>query len=202
MNNKTIALLIALVLAAAPACLRAQSTQTEEQSLADAARENQKKKAAHAKIVITDENLNVRKGPIPSIQIKGTDNSDEILDAIWTFRAAHTPQETEETVRGWFNEYDNRLSLAIQEVIRFVQVHGIENTNPGPLQPGEDPRRTKEQVLAEYRSVVGDAYAYNENVVVITRVQQTFERVRAGLRLKGMKYDWMKIRFANGNGSW
>ena len=192
--------ILAFAVAVLSPCLEAQDNNGGK-SLAEAARENQLRKVPRATKVYTDENMEAQKGPIPNLQLKGADNSEEIINAIVHYRSTHTSQETEELVRGWYSDNDNRMDLAIRDNQRMNEVHGIRNTNM-PTDLPADGDKLKDRAVAEYRAVVSDAYVYKENEILITRIQQAFERVRGALRLKGMKYDWMKIRFANGNGSY
>jgi hypothetical protein len=198
--------LLALSLAPATLVARAQS-QPPEKSVAELARESREKREAQQKngtrtrAVITDENLVTRKGPIPAIQIAGADNSEDILAAIADFRATHTPRETEDAIRAWYEDHDRQLVLAIEENSRLEQVRGQGGHNDS-FQSSGDYRQDRERQMLVYRNIAGDVSAYRENGLLIARIQQAFGRVRAGLRLKGITYDWMKIRFANGNGSW
>jgi hypothetical protein len=92
-----------------------RDSSNQSQSLADIARETQKNKTAHAKPAFTDEDMEVKKGPLPRLNLEDTDNSDEIIAAIAAFKAKHNEHETEQAVRTWYDEYDELLAVAVRE---------------------------------------------------------------------------------------
>ncbi len=89
------------------------------QSLADAAKDAKKNKTAHAAKAITDEDMDSRKGPLPRLNMEGTENSDEIIQAISEFKAKHNERETEQALHDWYNEYDTMLATAIRETTSY-----------------------------------------------------------------------------------
>ncbi len=59
-------------------------------SLGEIAKEARKDKPAHAKTVITDENLDVKRGPLPKLNLEGPENFDAIVQAIGDYKAKHS----------------------------------------------------------------------------------------------------------------
>lgn len=186
---------IALLLSLLPLAVHAQDS---EPSLAEAAR-----KAAgpsKARIVIDDETLRVSRGPIPDMNIEGVDNSDEIIKAIDTFRRSHTASETEQAIRSWYDHHDALFQHALDENsdIRTRRQDRAADLQRYP----DDWKRLQERRSTELHSELQDQRSMQKNGLLMARIQQTFQRVRNGIQGFGLKYDWMKIRFGNGNGSW
>jgi len=71
---------------------------SSDDSIAAAARSSKNQKA-HAKKVFSDEDMEAWSGPLPRLKMEGTENSDEIMAAITTYRAKHTAEQTERVVR-------------------------------------------------------------------------------------------------------
>src|SRR5579863_8996041 len=116
-----VALLLALsalsLAQSAPAASSSQSSAAADQtssdtsnSLAAAARKAKATNHAHAKKVFTDDDMEAQAGPFPRMKMDGAGNDDEILSAISKYKLTHTPQQTEEAVRSWFDRYDQELA--------------------------------------------------------------------------------------------
>jgi hypothetical protein len=168
-------------------------------SLVDAARKARDSKAK-SKVVITDENLNSDRGPLPDINIEGVDNSDDIVKAIDQYRRTHTLAETEHVIRDWYNRYDLLFqhAFAENEELRLrAQDRSVE-----PHEYSDDYVKYREQRSSEIHSQLQDSRTTQKNGLLMARLQQTLQKVRSAIFPFGLKYDWMKIRFGNGNGSW
>ncbi len=187
--------LLAFILVIACSALMAQEG---EPSLADAARKKSDGKPK-AKVVITEDNLPAH-GPLPSMNLEGVDNSDDVLKAIDDYRKSHTAIETEQVVRDWYDEYDTLFVKAFTENEEIKS--RAQDQSYTPHQYPDDARKYQEQRMAEVHSAIQDQRLVLKNNLLIARIQQTFQKVRSGLQLRSVKYEWMKIRFGNGNGSW
>lgn len=67
-------------------------------ALGDIVKKSKQAGAPKAKVVVNDDNLTSRPGPISAISLEGVDNSDETIRVIHEFKKTHTPAETEETM--------------------------------------------------------------------------------------------------------
>lgn len=130
------------------------------------------------------------------------DNSDEIVQAIGDLKSRHTPEETENIVHDWYDEYDQMLITAIRENNttakrrQFTNYSGYWFCQTDPNYQNCVARR-----MAEMRGAHNDQEDISDNSKVISQVQQTFMRVRSGMMRLGLTYSWFKIRNANGFGS-
>ena len=90
--RKPLLALLLILLFARP--LFGQTTDNSATPLGDVAKKNDvakkdKDASAKAKHVFTDDDMSLRKSPIPSITLQGVENTEEILNAIHDFRASH-----------------------------------------------------------------------------------------------------------------
>ena len=179
-----------------------RDSQSQGQSLADIAKEAKKNKTAHAKKEITDDDVESKKGPLPRLNMEGTDNSDEIIHAIGDFKAKHDDQKTEQAVRDWYDEYDEMLASAIRENIEMraqresTSYHGYEL-----CEQGVSYKQCQERRQTEIRGNRHDQFVMRDNGMVAGRIQQAFMKIRTGISRYSLHYDWFKVRNANGNGS-
>jgi hypothetical protein len=70
-----------------------------------------------------------RSGPLPRLKMEGTENSDEIIEAIKTYRAKYTAEQTEQAVRIWYERYDEVLAAAIQNNIETRVLRDANTSN-------------------------------------------------------------------------
>jgi hypothetical protein len=174
------------------------SAQEPAPSLADAAKKSSG--TTRAKLVIDDDNLRVTRGPIPDMNIEGVDNSDEIIKAIDTFRRSHSASETEQTIRSWYDRYDLLFQHAFDE---NTEIKARRQDRAADLQKyPDDWKKLQERRSTEIHSELQDQRSVQKNGLLMARIQQTVQRVRTAMQGYGLKYEWMKIRFGNGNGSW
>jgi hypothetical protein len=187
--------LFAFILVIACSALIAQEA---EPSLADAAKKKGDGKPK-SKVVITEENLPAH-GPLPSMNLEGVDNSDEVLKSIDQYRQTHTTAEIEQIVRDWYDEY---YTLFVKAFTDSEEIKSrAQDRSYTPRRYSDDAGKYQEQRLAEVHSAVQDQRLVTKNNLLMARIQQSFQKVRNGLQARSIKYDWMKIRFGNGNGSW
>ncbi|MGZ4813809.1 MAG: hypothetical protein ACXVZV_00265 [Terriglobales bacterium] len=195
-----IAYILVLVLAGCMVSL----AQDDSASVADAARKIHPN-AGKAKTVITEENINSARGPVPDINIDGVDNSDEIIKTICAYRKNHTPEETELVVRGWYDRYDMMFQKALDEnnAIKSRVQDRVGHPPTLTYRDDEDAYRRYEEIRRDQAlSDLQDQRKVQKNGLLEARIQQTLQKVRNGISSAGMRYEWMKIRFGNGNGSW
>ena len=179
--------------------LLAQSAE-QPKSLAEVARESKKVRKDQAKIVLNDDAPPFPKQLIPEIFWDGMDNSDDILKAIFDYRAGHNAQETEGLVRIWFDKHDAMLVNAIEQSKRIEQRE--RDRQNGYLSRDVQFRNQQEYMEAQRLEIISrrdDLKQKQENGFLLARIQQTFSKVRNTLATRGMKYDWFKIRCGNGN---
>jgi hypothetical protein len=94
-------------------------TQEPPKSLGEIAKEAKKKKTAQAKTVITDENLEVKRGPLPKLNLEGPENFEAIVLAIGDYKSKHNAEETEQVLHDWYSEYDSMLATTFRENIEL-----------------------------------------------------------------------------------
>jgi hypothetical protein len=86
-----------------------ESTANQDKSIATVAREGKANKARAAK-VFNDDDMEVHKSPLPVLNLEGDDNTDLILQAIAKYKESHKPEQTEQVIHDWYDEYDAMLA--------------------------------------------------------------------------------------------
>lgn len=176
--------------------------QDSEKSLADTAREARKTKAVHAKKQITDDDVVTKRSPLPSLNLDGDDNSEEVILAIGDFEAKHTPEETEQAVHDWYDQYDSMLTNAARENVKTGQRRAATTYDAYlACQDSSDYQACAARQRAENRGAHDDQTDMRNNGAVIGRIQQSFMKIRGGIVRYKLQYSWFKIRNGNGNGS-
>lgn len=89
--------------------------ETNSSPLAAAARNAKVQKAAKAKKVFTDEDMEATAGPLPRLKMDGAENADDVVAAIAKYKTTHTPEQTEAAIHIWYDRYDDMLQAAIRE---------------------------------------------------------------------------------------
>jgi hypothetical protein len=192
----------------APAASSSQSSAAADQtssdtsnSLAAAARKAKATVPAHAKKVFTDDDMEAQAGPFPRMKMDGADNDDEILAAISKYKLTHTPQQTEEAVRSWFDRYDQELAAAMKSTSDTVSLRNANLTNGYQLcqqvQDYEDYAHCQSRQMAEQRGAQHDRNEITNNNNVVMRIQHSFTKIRMSLNQSGLRYDWFKVRNVN-----
>jgi len=166
--------------------------------LAAAARSAKAQKATHAKKVFTDEDMEATAGPLPRLKMDGAENADEVAAAISKYKTTHTPEQTEQAVRIWYDRYDEMLAAAIQENQDMTSLRNANVSNGYELcQQSQDYQQCQNRQMAEQRGARSDQLEMAKNNALIVRVQHSFMKVRNGLQMNGLHYDWFKIRTTN-----
>jgi hypothetical protein len=193
----------------APAASQSQSANksTEAQSsdsvasdtsIAAAARSAKAQKAAKAKKVITDEDMEAFAGPLPRLKMDGPENADEVVSAISRYKLTHTPEQTEQVIHIWYDRYDDMLAAAIQENIDLQTLRNANMSNGYEIcQASQDYQKCQSRQMAEYRGARSDQNVMMRNNNLEVRVQHAFMKVRNGLWMNNLRYDWFKIRTTN-----
>jgi len=182
-------------------------------SLGDVAKKNKDTSKIKAKRVFTDEEAPLRSNPIPEVALEGTENAQEILNTIHEFKRTHDAAEVERVVHEWFDEQSEVLAAAIDANNKLAQHNrlkmeaaqdGYAYGNPYGNNFDGDYKKLQQRQLSEMWAQRIDARTNQDNYLIITRIQQTFFRVRCDVILgRGkMAYDWFRIRNANGIGTY
>jgi len=185
---------IALLLLGSACLIQAQTGP----ALGDVARDTKKNKKEQAKLVLTDDVPPAPPPAIPDISSEGPDNSDQIIKAIETYRNSHNPQETEATIRNWYEKHDAMASAALNENRRIEQRerdrqlgYSVSDAHPRTQEESQEARQVD---LISRRE---DLRHKQENALLSSHIQQSFIRARAWLASKNVKYEWFKIRCGN-----
>ncbi len=167
-----------------------------------AAARTSKKPAAHAKRIIDDDDLALHQSPIPRLNLDGTDNTSEIINAIRKYKESHTPQQTEQTVHDWFDETNDVLIATLRETsaLRELRESNINNSND-LCQDSGDWEQCQKLRVADARGARRDQNSIRNDGFVTGRIQQAFMKIRNDMTTRGLRYDWFKIQNANGVGS-
>ncbi|MGP0017458.1 MAG: hypothetical protein ACLPHP_02720 [Candidatus Sulfotelmatobacter sp.] len=176
-----------------------QSSSSSEAPIAAAARDAKAQKAARAKKVFTDEDMEATAGPLPRLKMDGPENGDDVAAAIAKYKADHTPEQTENAVHIWYDRYDDMLAAAIQTNIDVTVLRQTNYNNGYELcQQSQDYQQCNNRQMAELRGARNDQVELTKNNNLEVRIQHAFMKVRNGLMMNGLRYDWFKIRTTNG----
>jgi hypothetical protein len=182
---------------AAPQDSASQSS-PDSSSLATAAKSAKVQKAAHAKKVFTDDDMEETRGPLPLLKMDGAENADDVVAAIAKYKIDHTPEQTEEAVHIWYDRYDQILSAAIQENQDMQTLRNANVSNGNALcQESQDYQQCANQQMAEARGAQSDQQEFAKNNGLTVRIQHSFMKVRNGLNMNNLHYTWFKIRTTN-----
>ena len=137
-------------------------------------------------------------GPLPSLKMEGAENADDVVAAITAFKSTHTPEQTEQAVRIWYERYDQILEAAIQENQDVTTLHNANLTNGYALcQESQDYQQCQSRQVAEQRGAQSDSQQIMKNNNLSVRIQHSFMKVRNGLMMNNLQYKWFKIRTTN-----
>jgi hypothetical protein len=166
--------------------------------LAAAAKNTKLQKAGHSKKVFTDEDMEATAGPLPRLKMDGAENADDVVAAISKYKETHTPTQTEEAVHVWYDRYDQILAAAIQQNLDVKTLRDANVSNGYELcQESRDYQQCQNRQLAEQRGARSDQLEYMKNNNLTVRIQHAFMKVRNGLQVNNLRYDWFKIRTTN-----
>jgi hypothetical protein len=178
-----------------------QSSSDTGSSLGAAARKSKAQNTTHAKKVFTDEDMELQAGPLPRLKMDGAENADDVTAAIAKYKVTHTPQETEDVVRAWYDRYDSELAAAIQANLDTTSLRAANMNNGNELcqqnQDYEDYQHCLSRQRAEQRGAQHDRTEISNNTNVVVRIQHSFMKIRIGLTQNGLRYDWFKVRTTN-----
>jgi hypothetical protein len=178
-----------------------QSSSDTGSSLGAAARKAKTQNTTHAKKVFTDEDMELQAGPLPRLKMDGAENADDVTAAIAKYKVTHTPQETEDVVRAWYDRYDSELAAAIQANLDTTSLRAANMNNGYELcqqnQDYEDYQHCLNRQRAEQRGAQHDRTEISNNTNVVIRIQHSFMKIRVGLTQNGLRYDWFKVRTSN-----
>ena len=130
------------------------------QPLGDVAKKNDTAKKENAgtkaKRVFTDDDMSVRKSPIPSIALQGADNTEEVVASIHDFRAKHNAEDTENTLHEWFDAQAEVLTAAIDANVRMQkhnQMRWESVQDRGPyIYDGDNAKLNERQITERFFS--------------------------------------------------
>jgi hypothetical protein len=192
-----IAILFAVPLGAAGQQGIKSGDDQSSKSLGEIAKEAKKNKTPAAKKVITDDDIAPQRGPLPALKFDEDDNTDDIVDAMSAYRHSHTPEESEQLIHDWFDDYDSILRAALKSQSQSAGIQqSMSNYNYRVCQDS----RNYQQCIARGRGEMGTAPMYPpmDNFVTVMRIQNAFHKVRDSLMRDNIRYKWFKIRTSNG----
>ncbi len=183
------------------ACAAPPQATANTGDLAALARNTKAQKTAHAKKVFTDDDVEGNAGPLPRMKMDGAEDSDEVVAAITTYKGTHTPEQTEQAVREWYDRYDEMLVATIQENRDMASVGSVNMSNANELcQQSQDYEKCQGRQMAEARGSRADSNRMTKNFALMNRIQRVFMKVRSGLQANNLRYSWFRIQNNSYNG--
>lgn len=154
---------------------------TQQDDVAAAARKAREKKATHAKKVVTDDDDSGIKTKVafPELKTEGPANSDEIVAKVKEFKAAHTPQETEAAVRGWFDQHAGKITQLVQDVTDIAE----------RLARKTDDSEDGDVSSAQMHAVGQDAARIREELASARRIRSDLKTILTSLKQLSLEYD-------------
>ena len=188
----------------APATPATPQPKKEELSLADLARAARKGKptplAASGKVMVTNDNLQPRaKLLFDDIDLE-RDNSDALIAAMLSYKRLHTPAETENAIREWYQLQDSYMQNLVNQR-DALQATAQGNGRSSYPRNSAAYREYEAQAMRQMQNQQ-DAYEQSRKVgILLGRLQQGLIKVRGGIQRENLRYDWFKILNGNGYGS-
>lgn len=177
-----------------------QASENSDQSVAAAARKAKGQKSTRPPKVFTDEDMEARSGPLPRLNLEGADNAEDVLDAIYTYKTTHTPDQTEQVIHDWYDRYDQMLLAAINQNRNMTTVRNVNGSNAYDLcQESDDPRSCQYNQRNSGESMRSDSAVMMKNTNLQQRIQQDLARISVGLFEAHLRYDWFKMRSWDGS---
>lgn len=169
-----------------------------DKPVAAAVRDSKSQKAPRAKKVFTDDDMNASTGPFPKLKMEGIDNTDQIITEIGNYRKTHTPEQIEQALHDWYDEYDSQLAAAIEDNINR-QTLMQENVRNGYdlCQQGGDYEKCAKRQMSEAVGARNDQASMARNFALIHRLQNALMKVRNGLFQYNLQYKWFKVHTTN-----
>ncbi len=179
----------------APAQPPAENTPGTASPLAAAARNAKDQKAGHAKKVFTDDDMEANAGPLPRLKMDGPENGDEVVTAITKYKETHTPEQTEQAIRTWYDRYDEMLVATIQENRDMATLSSANMSNGNELcQQSQDYEHCQSRQMADQRGNRSDQTVMIRNTALMMRIQRVFQKVKGGLMMNNLHYSWFHIQ--------
>jgi len=172
---------------------------SDSESVAAAVRDSKAQKTPRAKKVFTDDDLgSVATGPFPRLKMDSLDNSDQIIKEMGNYKKTHTAEQTEQAVHDWYQEYDGQLLTAIQDNKNRSILMQENQANGNELcQESGDYEQCRKRQLSEAVGARNDRETMMRNNALIHRLQNALMKIRNGIGLLGLRYDWFKVRTTN-----
>lgn len=156
-------------------------TSSSDKPVAAAVRDSKAQKTPHAKRVFTNEDMDANIGPLPPLKMDGIDNSDQVIAGIGEYRKKHTPEQIEQAVRDWYDEYDSQLAAAIQDnQNRSVLMQENQANGYDLCRQGGDYEKCANRQMAEAVGARNDQTVIARNNALIHRLQNAFMKIRNG----------------------
>jgi hypothetical protein len=169
--------------------------------LAAAASNAKAQKTGHAKKVFTDDDMEVNAGPLPRMKMDGPENGDDIVAAITKYKETHTPEQTEQAIRTWYDRYDEMLVATIQENRDMATIGSVNMSNGNELcQQSQDYEHCQSRQMADQRGSRTDQTQMMKNNALMMRIQRVFQKVRGSLMMNNLHYSWFRIQSNSYNG--
>jgi hypothetical protein len=169
--------------------------------LAAAASSAKAQKSGHAKKVFTDDDMEANAGPLPRMKMDGPENGDEIVAAITKYKETHTPEQTEQAIRTWYDRYDEMLVATIQENRDMATIGSVNMSNGNELcQQSQDYAHCQSRQMADQRGSRTDQTQMIRNNALMMRIQRVFQKVRGALMMNNLHYSWFRIQSNSYNG--
>lgn len=169
-----------------------------DKPVAAAVRDSKAQKNPHAKKVFTDDDMDAATSPLPRLKMDGIDNTDQIIAEIGNYRRTHTPEETEQVLHDWYDEYDSQLRAAIENnQSRWTLMQENQRNGYELCQQGGDYEKCARRQMAEAVGARNDQTTMARNNALIHRLQQAFMKIRNSQFPFNQHYAWFKIRTTN-----
>ena len=113
-------------------------------------------------------------GPFPKMEMDDDDNSADIIVAIVKYKSTHSPEETEDAVRSWYDRYNDMLDAALRDNKQTMQRNQIvgENGYYGCRTP-ENYQACQQQAIAQQRIARSDQADTADNADDFTHSART-----------------------------
>ena len=187
--------LIAIAVLGATLPAFTQTTDSEPQSLGDAARTLKDDSKPKAVAQFTNDTEALRKPLIADIASIGPNNIDEILQGIDDFHSTHNLRQTESAVHDWYNQQIALFRNAIAENKHVAQRQQLRASDPDNYDVR--PNNHDEYVnlkRTEKRSIQDEERQINQNQHLMDRIQQDFYLIRPELEKRyKMNVEWFTI---------
>jgi hypothetical protein len=172
--------LIIAVMALAATCMAQVGEST--QGLVDAARVS-KSQPVKAKRILNDDTVKMNKSGIPDISLT-TDNSSQITSALRDYDSLHTPLQTEQKAREWYDAQDSEISRTIDQ----AQSSKPDYSNACST---DDYKAYSICAREQQRRAMTAQQTYNEARRTVSRMNQVIRNVRSQLQSSRLNFAWM-----------